>query len=67
MHMCVIPVESCESAGGSEALSLWAVFMAPRVKVFSDTQKGALNFKCDSGEGLKGRRSKSVQGFTPLS
>lgn len=64
----LIPVESCKSAGGTDAYSLWAVFMAARVKVFSDTQKkGALNFKWNSRVGLKRRRRKSVEGFTPLS
>lgn len=52
---------------GNWSLSPWAVFMAARVKVFSNTKRGALNFKWDSREGLKRRRSKSVEGFSPLS
>jgi len=40
--------------------------MAAWVKVFSGTKFGALNFKWDSGGGLKRRRNKSVKGSTPL-
>lgn len=63
-YNCSSPLNHASQQGGIEVFSLWAVFMEVCVKVFSDTKRGALNFKWDCGGQLKRRRRKSVEGFT---